>query len=351
MKSHTGSRGALVDRIRQIQTQAELAKHLGIARETVSRAFGDSALVAPALKKRIMSVATEVGYFPNAAARAVRGQKTKTVGVLLRNKKEDPFHNSTAFELTMAINLTLEDQEYLMMLIRLSDVSEGSVKSRIFQERVVDAFICIDNLPEAAIVRVQQLQAPVVFLESNHFEERGSIRRDEIHAGREAARYLAACGREHIVWFGPLPELASHFSVGERFSGVRDFCAESSIHLTEISPPKMRPTPHHLALLAASIRQGAGVVAYDMLHAHLLAAIGATDIDLIPLKDFSLVCCDDTADSRVAWPNLPRISNDRERMGRSAATMVLQMLTNPNAKCPSVKIRGKLAGSVMPAER
>lgn len=66
-------------------TIKSIAKDLGISHMTVSRALSDNANVQPATRQAVLKRAQELGYVKSAAAKAMRGDSTQIVGLLLPN--------------------------------------------------------------------------------------------------------------------------------------------------------------------------------------------------------------------------------------------------------------------------
>ncbi|MDB5053557.1 MAG: ccpA 4 [Bacilli bacterium] len=61
----------------------DVAKRAGVSPATVSRVFNESNLVKERTKQKVMKAIEELGYFPNAAAKQLRSQKTMTIGVVV----------------------------------------------------------------------------------------------------------------------------------------------------------------------------------------------------------------------------------------------------------------------------
>ena len=61
----------------------DVARHLGIAKGTVSRALNGYADVSPALKRRVMAAADELDYKPSSLARRLTNGRADTVGIVL----------------------------------------------------------------------------------------------------------------------------------------------------------------------------------------------------------------------------------------------------------------------------
>src|SRR5215469_8521490 len=61
----------------------EVARRSGVSRSTVSYALSGKRPVSAATRQRIKSVIDELGYRPNAAARALKEGRTRTLGLVV----------------------------------------------------------------------------------------------------------------------------------------------------------------------------------------------------------------------------------------------------------------------------
>src|SRR3954463_9854015 len=61
----------------------EIARRAGVSRSTVSYALSGRRSVSPQTKRRIEQVIAESGYRPNAAARALKEGRTRTLGLVI----------------------------------------------------------------------------------------------------------------------------------------------------------------------------------------------------------------------------------------------------------------------------
>ena len=66
----------------------DLAKECGVSVATVSKALNDQPDIAPATRERIRAAARRMGYLPNAAARALKTNRTYNLGVLFVDEKQ-----------------------------------------------------------------------------------------------------------------------------------------------------------------------------------------------------------------------------------------------------------------------
>lgn len=61
----------------------DVARHAGVSPTTVSRFFNQPGLVRPGTRQRIERAVAELGYLPNAAARALASKRSRMVGVVV----------------------------------------------------------------------------------------------------------------------------------------------------------------------------------------------------------------------------------------------------------------------------
>ena len=62
-----------------------IAQRCGLSTAAVSRALNHLPGVSAENAERVRQIAKEMGYFPNVAARTLKTNRTKNIGVLYRN--------------------------------------------------------------------------------------------------------------------------------------------------------------------------------------------------------------------------------------------------------------------------
>src|ERR687893_1804992 len=67
---------------RGVTTIARVAQEAGVGVGTVSRVINGSAAVSETTRRRVLDVVAELGYEPNATARALSTGRTRSVGVI-----------------------------------------------------------------------------------------------------------------------------------------------------------------------------------------------------------------------------------------------------------------------------
>ena len=64
----------------------DIARRCGVSVATVSKALNDCSDISILTKKKVRAVADELGYFPNANAKALKTSKTSTIGIIYNDR-------------------------------------------------------------------------------------------------------------------------------------------------------------------------------------------------------------------------------------------------------------------------
>jgi DNA-binding LacI/PurR family transcriptional regulator len=146
-----------------VATIFDIAKKAGVSITTVSRALNGYSDVNEDTRKRVMRIAEELSYYPNAAARSLQGKKTNTIALApwLRDHIEsEPFFK--AFIGTLAITCLNYD---LSLLVKVANSPASTVE--VYRELAgsgrVDGAVLVDVKPDdERIPLLQELGMPFV---------------------------------------------------------------------------------------------------------------------------------------------------------------------------------------------
>ena len=308
-------------------TLRDIARLAGIAPITASRILNGNPSgtpIAGETRLRVERIAGELGYQPDATARAMRQRRTQQVGVVVANDPDNPLTNLAAYEYILGLNAGLEPLGLVLSLVRRSDV-DGLHPERIraFEERMFDAFVVISHLSPADTARLRGGRAKVVWLDTNLDEPTGCLRRDEREAGRAAAGLLLARGRTRILWPQRHAYEQSHYSHHEREAGAREACAAAGTAFTpfQLGRDFALADADTSRFLRAVEDPAVGLLLSDPQLTRW-ALYRLTMDGLVPGRDVGLASCDSDHPINLLWPGLSRVAVQREALGRQAAAMV-----------------------------
>ncbi|WP_342001456.1 LacI family DNA-binding transcriptional regulator [Microbacterium sp. LWH7-1.2] len=206
-------------------TMADVARHAGVSRSAVSFVLNDrrSVSIAEDTRDRVLAAAAELGYRPNAGARALAKKQSDWYG-LVTEIVTAPF----AVEIIKgAQDRALVDEKYLLIASTESDPAvETAAIERLLEQRVEGLIYAATwhravELPEVA------REVPTVLV--NCFDAEGrypAVVPDERTGGRRATERLLAAGHRRIGFINLDPDIPA--AVG-RLSGYHEVLQEAGI--------------------------------------------------------------------------------------------------------------------------
>lgn len=127
-------------------TGKDIAKIAGVSQSTVSRVLGSggdsSSLISKETAEKIKRIADELGYSPNPIARALRGEKTNLIGLIVR-EIADPFFAG----IIEKINISFKNKGFNVILAHVhSDPNEARQITKVLDARQCDGMIFLGDL-------------------------------------------------------------------------------------------------------------------------------------------------------------------------------------------------------------
>jgi DNA-binding LacI/PurR family transcriptional regulator len=322
----------------------DIAKAAGVSHSTVSRALSDSPLVKAETKARIQRLAQEMGYTPDAIARSLVTQKTRTVGVVVTTIT-DPF----VAEVVQGVEDAAQENDYSVILASSASQPKRELAAvEMLRAKRVDSLIVTSSRVGALYLEhLERLSVPVVLV-NNHNRQSGrytfSVSVDNQHGGYLATRHLIERGHRRIAYVsGP----ADHSDDAERLAGCRQALGEVGIAFdpTLVVPGNGRLDGGERALrtLAGLAEPVTAVFCYnDMTAIGLISAAWKAGIS-VP-EHLAVVGFDDVPLAAHTYPPLTTIAQPQRDMGRQAMDMALALMTAGDSTTPfsDVVVKGKL---------
>ena len=234
-----------------VATLRDVAARAGVTGMTASRVISGNGYASKATREAVMRAARELDYRPNMSAKAMRQQRSHSVGVLVQNNPQKRFTHPLAWEFVLGINEGLEQSGYMTSLIRIDDIAEdGDFAAKAFEGHLLDGLIAVNAFPPHLEERIEALAPHCVWLDANVWHPTHCIQRDEAWAGDLAVRELAKLGYREIVMVcaqldGPHP----HYSQTERLRGAQEAARELGVRVREWLNPQAVPDDTYHGLI------------------------------------------------------------------------------------------------------
>ncbi|MBB5869448.1 DNA-binding LacI/PurR family transcriptional regulator [Allocatelliglobosispora scoriae] len=308
-------------------TIADIARQAGVSKGAVSYALNGQPGVSESTRQRIIAIATEIGFNPNSAARALSGAPARAIGLALcrpaRTLGMEPFF----MELISGVEAELSAMSFALTLQVVANADdEIAVYRRWWGERRVDGvLICDLRVDDPRVPVLEELQLPAVVIGGpGHTGALAHVWSDDAAALVETMEYLAALGHRRIARVGGMPGLLHTETRTAAFDAVarRLGLAEASTIGADYSGED--GTRATRRLLSSPQRPTAIVYDNDVMAIAGLAV--AQEMGLSVPGDLSIVAWDDSPLCRLVHPALTALGRDIPAYGSQSARTLLDLI-------------------------
>ena len=291
----------------------DLAKECGVSVATVSKALNDQPDIAQATRERIHAAARRMGYLPNAAARALKTNRTYNLGVLFVDEKQSGLTHEYFSAVLDSFKVEAEKRGYDITFINHNISGRSMSYLEHCHYRGVDGVViaCV-NFYDPQVVELVNGDVPVVTIHG----EKTAVTENRLAGFYQACEELGLKVPEQYVRCGVYHDV--------------DRCAEETRALLALP---QRPTciifPDDFSALGGY---------------NALAEAGLS----IP-EDISVMGYDGIYLSRVVKPSLVTYQQNTKALGRLAADKLIELIEHPRVTLPEqIRVSGKLldGGSV-----
>jgi LacI family transcriptional regulator len=310
-------------------SQRDIADHLGIGQKTVSRVFGGG-IVSEETRQRVLDAAKNLGYRPNAGARAMRTGRTGSI-VLLQSTRESASNLPNATLSGLIEGLAAGDAN--LVVARFDDerlLQPGNLPKALRELTGDGVIVNYDtDIPSGLPTILHAAGLPTVWLNSRRDFE--AVRPDDHRAGTLAAQRLIEAGHRHLAWADLHLNWDSmrHYSRSDRRDGFCAAAKAAGVTVSDWSPADQLPGDQICAWYSERLTQAnsaTGIGCYcDLEFQALLRA--SSRLGLRVPEDRSLVGVQ--LSQPFVGVDADHAMWDLREMGLAAAAMMLGRLTTP----------------------
>lgn len=300
-----------------------------VSTATVSRALSRPERVSETTREVVASAIRATGYRVNQAARNLRMQRANAVLVMVPNLGK-PFYS----EILAGLSEGFADSGYSLLITdtESSPLGEGTLAG-YFADGRIDGAISLDgSLPRTALeeCKTQRVDGRIVFLcewiDGSAFP---AIVVDNAEGARLAVRHLYGLGHRRMAHVeGP----AGNVLTLSRRAGMEEECAALGLPAPIVFPGDFSLESGHAAarsILAMQDRPSAVFCSADTAAFGVIAGLREGGLG-VP-RDISVVGFDDIEMAAFYDPALTTIRQDRRKLGRRAAEVLVARLNGRDA--------------------
>lgn len=313
---------------RKAPTIQDVAKFAKVSTATVSRALSAPDRVSAKTRERVETAVRATGYTINLTARSLRKQSGHTIVVALPN-----VGNTFFTPIVDAIERTASSRGYSVVISNRSvERRNGGELAEYFRSNRADGLLLFDGTTDIAALRtvganIGGFFPTVVVCEAIPHSMLPTVKSDNRAASHMAVQHLIELGHRQIAHLA-----APRYNVlyYERVAGMQDALEAAGLHMdpcwelagdfslesgVAAARKFLTLAPRPTAIFCASDNMAVGFVSELRRH------------DIECPRDVSVVGFDDIPLARHFWPRLTTVRQQQSEMGRAAAEMLLNSLS------------------------
>jgi LacI family transcriptional regulator len=334
-------------------TLGDIADAVGIKKSTVSVVLNNKETlikVSEPTRKRIFEVAKELGYHPNAWAKALRTRRTGHIGFILSDTIADGWENDYYAKILSGVESMCNYRGYGLNISRynLSNIDSFVFPKRIGQRSVDGLVLAAGPIQEAVIRRFKEFDIPCVCV-GDDVEVAGlipTVSCEIVGALYQTVAYALSLGHTRIGYcFQPTQrgmEVAEHLV---KFTQSKPFSEHCQIHFMKTSGEAnyraARPLVDQWLTMPEESRLTC-LIGNDQLMMGVLKEISRHGLNCP--QDLGLISTVDSSLSEYSNPGLSSLHLNLAELGKVAATLLLDHLDEGISLTPSMS-RNDLSSS------
>ena len=323
----------------------DISKACGVSIATVSKALNDHSDISKETKERIRGVAEELGYHPNAAAQALKTNRSNNIGVLFVDEANSGLTHDYFSHVLDSFKKKAEQEGFDITFINgdKTRTNNMSYLSHAIYRGFDGVVIACVEFSDPEVAELINSNIPVVTIDHS-FYNRISIVSDNIKGIKELVTYVYNQGHRKIAYIHGQEDTAVTQS---RLSSFYKTLQELDVNIPDeyvVSAPYRNiekalevtnklldlPDPPTCILYPDDFAAFGGYNAIRMR--------GMT----VP-RDVSVAGYDGIEIARRISPVMTTIVQDTDRIGRTAAAKLIDLINNPKGTLiEQIVIEGRL---------
>ncbi|QPG05825.1 LacI family DNA-binding transcriptional regulator [Salinimonas marina] len=302
-------------------TIKDIANAAGVSLATVSRVINNGPKVGDQTRERVKKIMQEMGYRPNANARALVTQKSASLGVVIAELL-DPFFATLAHGIETVTRR--HNVQILMSAGSIEKQTELKAIETLLEHRVEAMVVHSKALPDQTLIDFAR-QVPGFVLINRYIPEisHRCVWLDNVTGGRLMAEHMIKSGHRDIAVISSRYQIVDPI---QRLDGIRQAFSQAGLtlpesHIEYATPDQEGGEKAIQNLLAKSI-PFTGVLAYnDAMASGAMTMLQDHHID-IPAQ-VSIIGYDDVLLAKYCRPKLTTLRYPVEMMAAKAAELAL----------------------------
>jgi DNA-binding LacI/PurR family transcriptional regulator len=301
-------------------TIADIATRAGVTKAAVSFALNGQPGVSAATRERILAIASEIGFQPSSAARALSDGRAGAFGFVFDRPARMLGIESFFMQLLSGIQAELSrDHTALLFTTAEDQAAEIEMYRTWWAQRRVDGVFLVDlQLRDQRVTALRELRMPaIVFGTPKGAGSLPAVWQDDVAATRTVVDYLAGLGHRRLARVGGIPRYWHTKLRGDALQEVARAAGLEAVSVVEGDY-----TGEHGAEATRTLLQSARPPTAILYDNDLMAMSGLSIAQHMGVQvpaELSIVAWDDSALCELVHPSLTALHRDIAAAGAEGA--------------------------------
>ncbi|MDO5559346.1 MAG: LacI family DNA-binding transcriptional regulator [Oscillospiraceae bacterium] len=306
-------------------TIKDIAAKCGVSIATVSKALNGQTDISEATRLKVKAAASELGYLPNAQAKALKNNKTNIIGILMDDRSGNGLGHSYFATVIECFREVVSAEGFDIMVFGRHNNDSMSYYDRCKYRNVEGVMIACADYYDSEIISLMHSNIPVVSID--YFSKRDySVFSDSRQGIRDVVEYVYGLGHRKIACvYGDTSQVTTirldTFVQTMKQLGltVEEDYVKQGRYGDVILAKKIASQMIELYDPPTCIIMPDDTTAYGVF-------LAASDHGLKVPDDISVVGYDGLRFGQLLYPNLVTVKQNAELVGKSAAELLIKRI-------------------------
>ena len=322
----------------------DISKACGVSVATVSKALNDHSDISQETKKHVREVAERLGYRPNAAAQALKTNRTNNIGVLFVDEANSGLTHDYFNHVLDSFKRKAEDSGFDITFIngaknRLNNMSYLS--HAIYRGFDGVMIACVD-FSDPQVGELIASNIPIVTID-HLFNNRITIVSDNVKGMRELTTYVYEQGHRKIAYIHGLESAVTQSRLSSFYRTLQEYGVTVPDEYVVASPYRDTVAAFETTNQLLDLPDPPTCIFFPDDFAAFGGINAIRQRGLRIPEDVSVVGYDGIEIARRISPILTTIVQDTDRIGSLAASKLIDLINNPKGTLiEQIVVDGKL---------
>ncbi len=309
-----------------MSTIYDIAKKVGCASSTVSKALNNSKEISKKRKAEILAVAKEMGYVPNSSARSLTTKKSWSIGIVFSEDLHIGLEHHFFSGVIQEFKKSVEELGYEISFYSKKIGNQSLTYLEWFKYKDLDGILIVTvDVEDENLEALRQSKIPVVTVDSGLINV-PTVISDNFQGTRMALEYLMSRGAESIAHIaGPLRSFAAVERL-EAFKSVLSSCGREESVFVEASNYDYKSGKEALYKLIKLTKDLPDAIYAANDDIALGAIMALKELGYKVPRDTSVIGFDNIELTRFTSPSLTTVKQDKRKIGTEAAKLLIEQI-------------------------